>query len=126
MMWSAIICGLGLLGSVWYIIYWYSGGKRRRAACGSQQQDDLNDVIPDFDHRPWRPVGAMLCGLISVGCFIGINYDGMNQSPIAFIAFWILILIMLVWLFWLAARDMLYTRSRAMELAKQKDIDGGE
>lgn len=126
MIWSAIICGLGLLGSAWYIVYWYSDAKRRRAARAKPDPDAPRDVIADFDRRPWRPVGAMLTGIISIGCFIGFNYDGMYESPIAVLAFWILILILLVWLFWLAARDMLYTRSRAIELSKQRKLHGGE
>ncbi len=61
--------------------------------------------------RPWRKVGAALCLLISVMFVLGIYVVDIPDRPIPYALYRIIMLGLIVWLFVLAVRDIMYTRA---------------
>lgn len=65
---------------------------------------------PFAGHRPWRKIGAAICLLISVMFVVGIYIVDKPQRPVPYAIYWIIMLCLVVWLFVLAVRDIMYTR----------------
>ena len=108
---AAVVCGAGLIGSVAYLVWWLRWRRGVESVSASP-----------FDRRPWRPVGAALCGLISIWMFVGL-YALTWDNPIALALYWLLLLLLIVWLCLLAARDLLYTRRKMAELGRtERDL----
>lgn len=76
---------------------------RQSPATGSQR-------YPFAGHRPWRKIGAAICLLISVMFVLGIYIVDKPQRPVPYAIYWIIMLCLVVWLFVLAVRDIMYTR----------------
>jgi len=82
--------------------------------------------------RPWRRVGTVLCVFISVMFLAGLLWLDPKQKPITFLAYWAIILLLLLWLCALAIRDILFTRkliaewkaARNAEMAEKLQADG--
>jgi amino acid transporter len=65
---------------------------------------------PFAGHRPWRKIGAALCLLIAVMFVLGIYVVDIPDRPVPYAIYWIIMLGLVVWLFVLALRDIMYTR----------------
>lgn len=65
---------------------------------------------PLAGHRPWRKVGAAICLLVSVMYVIGIYAVDIPERPVPYAIYWLIMIALLFWLFFLAVRDMMYTR----------------
>ncbi len=65
---------------------------------------------PFSGHRPWRKLGAAICLLISVMFVLGIYVVDIPDRPIPYAVYWLIMLGLVVWLFVLAVRDIMYTR----------------
>lgn len=65
---------------------------------------------PLAGHRPWRKLGAGICLLVSVMYVIGIYVVDIPDRPVPYAIYWLILLGLLFWLFFLAIRDMMYTR----------------
>ncbi|MEK6676154.1 MAG: hypothetical protein AABZ47_10930 [Planctomycetota bacterium] len=64
-------------------------------------------------HRPWRTVGAAICVVLVVMFVAGervFDVPTATLHPRAFILFWLVMLVLVVWLCLLAVQDILYTR----------------
>lgn len=60
--------------------------------------------------RPWRKLGAAICVVVAVMFVAGVYLlDGKPPRHI-FLAYWILILVLVMWLCGLALKDLLHTR----------------
>lgn len=70
---------------------------------------------PFAGHRPWRKVGAAICLLIAVMFVLGIYLVDVPQRPVPYALYWIIMLGLVVWLFVLALRDIMYTRRLARQ-----------
>jgi hypothetical protein len=101
---------------------------RRTPAPGSPR-------YPFAGHRPWRKVGAAICLLISVMFVLGIYIVDIPDRPIPYAIYWIIMLGLVLWLFVLAIRDMMYTRAlvhrwrselRERDAARATEIPAGE
>jgi hypothetical protein len=98
----------GLLGSVTYL-YLY---RRRRQS---------RRRLPLEGHRPWRPVGALLCAGVSVLFYVGLHYVSAAERPGLYLLLWGVILLMLACLCLLAIVDVLYTRRLLREMRGRSD-----
>ncbi|HEY3245419.1 MAG TPA: hypothetical protein VGM03_18920 [Phycisphaerae bacterium] len=107
---SGLISALGLGCAAWYLL-----SAVRRAGAESAVAH----------RRPWRALGAALCGLLAVAFFIGVNYLDARQAPRAYLILWILILLGVLWLCGLALYDILYTR-RHYRRAVRSSWDRGD
>lgn len=67
-------------------------------------------------NRPWRRLGGGICLLLSIMFVLGLHFLDGSRSPGAFIAYWLLILVLVMWLCGLAFKDLLYTRRMIMSL----------
>lgn len=65
---------------------------------------------PFAGDRPWRKIGAALCLLISVMFVLGIYVVDIPDRPVPYAIYWLIMLGLVVWLFVLALRDIMYTR----------------
>ena len=69
-----------------------------------------NPRYPFAGHRPWRKLGAAICLVISVMFVLGIYVVDIPDRPIPYAIYWLIILGLVIWLFVLALRDIMYTR----------------
>ncbi len=69
-----------------------------------------NAASPFVGYRPWRRVGAAICLLLSVMFVIGVYAVDIPARPAPYAIYWIVMLGLVVWLFALAVRDVMYTR----------------
>jgi hypothetical protein len=99
---SGLISALGLGCAAWYLI--------RAATRAGSSASEGKAAGSLGGHRPWRTLGAAICGLLAAAFFVGVNYLDARQSPGAYALFWILILLGVLWLCGLAFYDILYTR----------------
>ncbi|UCE59213.1 MAG: hypothetical protein JSU63_17435 [Phycisphaerales bacterium] len=60
--------------------------------------------------RPWRRVGGAICILLSVMFVLGVYVVDVPDHPRVYAAFWTVMLVLVMWLMVLAARDLLHTR----------------
>ena len=88
---------VGLIGSVWYLWLYL----RRRRSPGRS---------PLEGSRPWRPVGAVLCAVVSVLFYVALHYIDPARRPGLFLALWAIVLLLLLCLCVMAVVDILYTR----------------
>jgi hypothetical protein len=61
-------------------------------------------------HRPWRRVGAGICLVLAIMFVAGANLVDIPDHPRMYGAFWIVMLLLLLWLCGLALKDIHYTR----------------
>jgi hypothetical protein len=61
-------------------------------------------------HRPWRRLGAAICLLVAVMYVLGVYLVDIPRHPRAYAAFWLVLMLLVIWLCVLALRDILYTR----------------
>lgn len=65
--------------------------------------------------RPWRLQGAVICLLLSVMFVLGVALVDIPDHPRAYAAYWLIILVLVVWLCVLAVRDLAFTRQLLIE-----------
>ena len=107
-------CGLslvGLIGSVGYL--WWHYRQKRRAPRS-----------PLAGHRPWRPVGAVLCAVVSALFYVGLHHLDATRRPGLFLAWWAVILLLLAALCVMAVVDVLYTRRLIRPVPRRPDRTG--
>ena len=85
---------------------------------------------PFAGERPWRRVGAAICLLLSVMFVVGVYAVDIPDRPVPYAVYWIIMLGLVVWLFALAVRDVMYTRELIQrwrrDIAKEtNDARGG-
>lgn len=61
--------------------------------------------------RPWRRVGAGICALLSIMFPVGLSVLDPHGSPRLCLAYWLVILLLVVWLMGLAFKDIRFTLS---------------
>ena len=67
-------------------------------------------AAPAADDRPWRRVGAAICILLAVMFVAGIYLLDEDRKPGAYVAYWLVMMALVLWLCLLVVRDLLYTR----------------
>lgn len=67
-------------------------------------------------NRPWRKLGAAIVLVVAVMFTLGLYVLDLKGGPVVFVAYWLTVLVLIVWLCILAIRDVLYTR-RIVKLA---------
>jgi len=60
--------------------------------------------------RPWRRLGAAICLVLAVMFVLGVYVLNDTGSLRGFAAYWLVMLVLVVWLCMLAIKDILYTR----------------
>lgn len=70
-------------------------------------------------HRPWRKLGAAICLVLAVMFVGGVYLMEPENSPKVFLAYWAIMLVLVVWLFALAFKDLLHTRRALLALRKE-------
>ena len=60
--------------------------------------------------RPWRRVGAAICLILSIMFVLGVYLVDIPEHPRTYAAFWLVMMLLVVWLCVLAIKDVLYTR----------------
>jgi len=85
-------------------------------------------VSPFAGNRPWRRLGAAICLLLSVMFVVGVYVVEIPERPIPYAVYWIIMLGLVVWLFTLAVRDVMYTRKLVEHWRREfaEDIDDAE
>jgi phosphatidylglycerophosphate synthase len=70
-------------------------------------------------HRPWRKLGAAICLVLAVMFVGGVYLMEPENSPKVYLAYWGIMLLLVVWLFALAFKDLLHTRRALLALRKE-------
>lgn len=117
--WSALLSGSGLLVSIGYLLR----ARRGRADHGYRRIGAESNPFLIQD-RPWRRLGAAICGLVSVMFFVGVNFLDSNREPVTFVVYWIVELLLIVWLCLLVGIDIVRTQRIRVELTHQMDSAG--
>ncbi len=73
-------------------------------------QSDNPTIAALLADRPWRRIGAAICLLLSVMFVVGLYAVDVPASPKAYAAFWLIIMVLVLWLCVLAIKDVLHTR----------------
>ncbi len=81
------------------------------------------DSHPFAGDRPWRRLGAAICLLLAVMFVIGIYAVDIPDRPIPYALYWIIMLGLVVWLFTLAVRDVVYTRTLIRRWREEASTD---
>lgn len=68
------------------------------------------DVAGLLEDRPWRKVGAVIAVLLSIMFVVGVEFLGTGGGPGTYLAYWLVMLVLVIWLCVLAIRDVMYTR----------------
>lgn len=89
----------------------------RMPECGS-------DSLPLRGHRPWRRVGAGICLVLAIMFVLGANLVDIPDRPRIYGAFWIVMLLLLLWLCGLAIKDLRYTRRLLLERRDRRRTTG--
>ncbi len=71
--------------------------------------------------RPWRRVGAAICLLLSIMFVVGLYAVDVPANPKAYAAFWLIIMLLVLWLCVLAVKDVLHTRRLINEWRRARD-----
>jgi len=103
------LAAVGLAGSLGYIAL----ASRRKIppdAAGSAGED-----------RPWRVWGAVVCGLISVLFYVGLNHVNPHARPRTFLLLWAVVVLLVLTLCVLAGVDIVHTRRRLRERGRRSD-----
>jgi hypothetical protein len=61
--------------------------------------------------RPWRRLGAVICLLLAVMFAAGVRWLNPAAGPYGYLAYWTVMLGLVVWLCALAIKDAMYTRA---------------
>ena len=61
-------------------------------------------------NRPWRELGAAVCLVLSIMFVAGVNLLDATSSPRLFMAYWLVMLVLVIWLCGLALKDIIHTR----------------
>ncbi len=75
--------------------------------------------------RPWRRLGAAICLLLSVVFVLGVYLLDEDTRPGVYMVYWLVIMVLVVWLCWLAFADIMYTRRALLTLKKKADETPG-
>lgn len=70
--------------------------------------------------RPWRRVASGIFLLVSVMFLFGVVLVDVPDHPRAYAAFWAILMGLVTWLLFLAAKDLRYTSSLAMRSLEAK------
>ena len=112
--WSALLSGSGLLVSIGYLL------RGRGSRQGSRPNHDAADWNPFLiQDRPWRRLGAAICGLVSVMFFVGVNFLDSKREPVTYLVFWGVVFLLIFWLCLLVGIDILRTQRLRTELTHQ-------
>ncbi len=65
--------------------------------------------------RPWRRLGAGICAVTALMFLLGANLMKPLESPRAFLAFWAVLLGLVMWLVVLAFKDVRHTLKRYVD-----------
>lgn len=104
---SGAISTVGLVCAVWL---WRQAAGPKSASRNELLRGD----------RPWRRLGAALVALVAVAFFAGTNFLKPDRAPRAYIAFWCVVLVLIVWMCILALVDARYTiRMGVQQLRRQ-------
>lgn len=79
---------------------------------------------PAADERPWRRVGAGICVVLAIMFVAGLYLLDEDRKPGAYVAYWLIMMLLVLWLCLLVLRDLLYTRQ--MIARWKKDVDAGQ
>ena len=112
--WSALLSGSGLLVSIGYLL---RAGRRRHGSGPNGVAADPNPFL--VQDRPWRRLGAAICGLVSVMFFVGVNFLDSKREPVTYLVFWIVVFLLIVWLCLLVGIDILRTQRLRAQLTQQ-------
>lgn len=100
---SGLFCGLAALGAATYLVA-ARPSKRRRGIW-------LLESAEAFDRRMRRRrLGAALLIVISAALFVGLSLLQPTSAPSGYVAYWLIVLAMLVWLVGLGLIDLMQTR----------------
>lgn len=102
---SGAISGCGLLCSGVYFLG-QAGGQDQRPPWWIR----MDTAEGALRRTRRRHMGMALVALLSVFFFIGVNFVDPTDKPAAYLAFWMLLSMLLFWLCLLALSDMLQTR----------------
>ncbi len=117
--WSALLSGSGLLVSIGYLL------RARRCRHGDGPNRVAADPNPFLvQDRPWRRLGAAICGLVSVMFFVGFNFLDSKREPVTYLVFWIVVFLLIVWLCLLVGIDILRTQRLRAALTHQLESTG--
>ena len=96
--------------------------RSRRAHGPTRNAADPNPFL--IQDRPWRRLGAAICGLVSVMFFVGVNFLDSKREPVTYLVFWIVVFLLILWLCLLVGIDILRTQRLRAELAHQFESAG--
>lgn len=117
--WSALLSGSGLVVSIWYLL------RARRSRHDLRPNRAAADPNPFLvQDRPWRRLGAAICGLVSVMFFVGVNLLDSKREPVTYLVFWVVVFLLIIWLCLLVGIDILRTQRLKAELTHQFESAG--
>lgn len=93
-------CLLGVAIAAWYGFAWMRGRVEMEGASTPRGQD-----------RPWRRLGAAICGFVGIVSFAGMLLLDWRSTPRLYMLFWVIVLLLVTWLCGLALTDILHTRN---------------
>lgn len=79
----------------------------------TEQQTWDRKIARHLDGRPWRPLGAAICGLATVMFILGVCLLDEKRGRVGFMLFWFVELALALWLCVLAYKDIRHTRRLA-------------
>lgn len=93
-----LFCLLILVGGATFAALYLRGLPIRGESAGS------------LDDRPWRKLGAVIAVLLSIMFVVGVQFLGTGGGPGTYLAYWLVMLVLVIWLCVLAIRDVMFTR----------------
>lgn len=102
-----------LLGAGGAFLYWPASLRRGRVT----NRDGVPATGPE---RPWRRVASGIFLVVSIMFLFGVVLVDVPDHPRAYAAFWAILLGMVIWLLWLAAKDLRYTSLLAIRSREAK------
>jgi hypothetical protein len=93
---SAVVLGFGVVVGIGYL----------RGPFADVDRDPASRAAG----RPWRRLGAAICVVVAVMFVLGIYLLDGKPPPRVFLAYWILVLVLVFWLCGLAFKDLMHTR----------------
>ena len=111
---TGVGCAVSLLwslGSLWRLL------QQQRAENGQVATKDRAGWQQRLRRRQRRMLAAAIVGMISVVFFLAVNFIDHINHPRSFAALWFVVLLMLLWLVFLAVADAIQTfRDRASSM----------
>lgn len=83
--------------------------------------DDTSRFAALAADRPWRRLGAAICLLLSIMFVVGLYAVDVPANPKAYAAFWLIIMVLVLWLCVLAIKDVLHTRRILQEWRQARE-----